>query len=112
MNLEFLFNALATVWLVGEILIVVLTQTRRSEGKIQDRGTQIVLWVVIVLSFRIDQWMHRLFPVDMPGSHSWLRPAALVILLLGLGIAFMLKRLRSAWLLEPITKTIAEALSG
>ena len=86
MNLESLFNALATVWLVGEILIVVLTQTRRSEGKIQDRGTQIVLWVVIVLSFRIDQWMHRLFPVDMPGSHSWLRPAALVILLLGLGV--------------------------
>jgi protein-S-isoprenylcysteine O-methyltransferase Ste14 len=63
-----------------------LTQTRRAQGRIQDRGTQIILWVVIVASLKIDDWMHRLFPVDMPGSHSWLRPAALGILILGLAV--------------------------
>jgi protein-S-isoprenylcysteine O-methyltransferase Ste14 len=30
--------------------------------------------------------MHRFFPVDMPGSYSWLRPAAFGILILGLGV--------------------------
>jgi protein-S-isoprenylcysteine O-methyltransferase Ste14 len=71
---------------LGEILLAVLTQTRQGEGKIQDRGTQIILWVVIVASLRIDEWMHRFLPVDTPGSYSWLRPAALGILILGLGV--------------------------
>ncbi|HEX4030004.1 MAG TPA: isoprenylcysteine carboxylmethyltransferase family protein [Terracidiphilus sp.] len=86
MNLEFFFNALTTVWGVGEILVIVLTQTRRGEGKIQDRGTQIILLVVIAASIKIDEWMHKFFLIDMPGSHSWLPPAALGILLLGLGV--------------------------
>jgi protein-S-isoprenylcysteine O-methyltransferase Ste14 len=84
MNIEFFFNALTTVWGVGEILLIVLTQTRPGEGRIQDRGSQIILLVVIVASFRIDDWMHKFFPVDMPGSYSWLLPAALGILILGL----------------------------
>jgi len=86
MNLEFFFNALTNVWVAGEILTAVLTRTRQGEGKIQDRGTQIILWVVIVASFRIDEWMHTLFPVDMPGSYSWLRPVAFGILIVGLGV--------------------------
>jgi protein-S-isoprenylcysteine O-methyltransferase Ste14 len=86
MNLEFFFSALTNVWLVGEILILLLTQTRQGEGKVQDRGTQIILWVVMVGSLKINDWMHSFFPVDMPGSYSWLRPAALGILILGLGV--------------------------
>jgi protein-S-isoprenylcysteine O-methyltransferase Ste14 len=86
MNVEFLFNALIDVWFVGEILIALITTTREGKGRIQDRGTQIVLWVVILASFRIDEWLHGFLPADMPGSNSWLRPAALGILILGLGI--------------------------
>jgi protein-S-isoprenylcysteine O-methyltransferase Ste14 len=86
MNLEFLFNVLTNVWLVGEILLAALTRTRPGEGKLQDRGTQVILWVVIVASLRIDQWMHRFFPADMPGSDTWLRSAAFGILILGLGV--------------------------
>jgi protein-S-isoprenylcysteine O-methyltransferase Ste14 len=86
MNLEFFFYALTNVWLAGEILIAVLTRTRRGEGKIQDRGTQIILWVVIVASLRIGEWMHRFFSIDMPGSYSWVRPVAFGILILGLGV--------------------------
>jgi protein-S-isoprenylcysteine O-methyltransferase Ste14 len=84
MNIEFFFNALTTIWGVGEILLIVFTQTRPGEGKIQDRGSQIILLVVIVASLRIDDWMHKFFPVDMPGSYSWLLPAALGILILGM----------------------------
>ncbi|MGA8438213.1 MAG: isoprenylcysteine carboxylmethyltransferase family protein [Candidatus Sulfotelmatobacter sp.] len=86
MNLEFFFHALTNVWLVCEILIAVFRTMHQDEGKVQDRGTQIILWVVIVASLRIDEWMHRFFPIDMPGRYSWLRPAALGILILGLGV--------------------------
>jgi protein-S-isoprenylcysteine O-methyltransferase Ste14 len=86
MNLEFFFRALITVWVIWEILLLAYTQTRPGEGKIQDRGTQIILWVVFALSLKINDWMHSLFPVDMPGSYSWLRPAALGVLILGLGV--------------------------
>jgi protein-S-isoprenylcysteine O-methyltransferase Ste14 len=86
MNLEFFFNALAAIWALGEILIALITTTGRGQGKIQDRGTQIILWVVIFASLNIVGWMHQFFPVDMPGSYSWLRPVAFGILVLGLGI--------------------------
>jgi protein-S-isoprenylcysteine O-methyltransferase Ste14 len=86
MNLEFFFNALAAAWALGEILIALFTTTREGAGKIQDRGTQIILWVVIIASFKADEWMHRVFPIDMPGSYNWLRPAAFGILILGLAV--------------------------
>jgi protein-S-isoprenylcysteine O-methyltransferase Ste14 len=86
MNLEYFFQILTNAWVVGEVLITLFTTTREGAGRIQDRGTQIILWVVLVLSFKIEEWMHGFFPIDMPGSYSWLRPAALGILLLGMGI--------------------------
>jgi protein-S-isoprenylcysteine O-methyltransferase Ste14 len=86
MSLEFFFNALTKVWLVGEILILLLTTTRKSGGKIQDRGTQIIIWAVIIASFSIDGWMRSFLPKDMPGSSTWLVPAAIAILILGLVI--------------------------
>jgi protein-S-isoprenylcysteine O-methyltransferase Ste14 len=86
MNLEFFFNALAAVWAVGEILIALITTTGRGQGKIQDRGTQIILWIVISASLNVVGWMHKSFPVDMPGSYSWLRPAAFGFLILGLAV--------------------------
>jgi len=86
MNLELFFVVLNGVWVVGEILIALITTTRAGKGNIQDRGTQIILWIVIFASFAIDGWMHRILPIDMPGSHTWLLPLALVILILGLAV--------------------------
>jgi protein-S-isoprenylcysteine O-methyltransferase Ste14 len=86
MNLEPFFNVLGKAWVVGEILLALITTTRRGGGKIQDRGSQIILWVVIIAASWIEAWMHKFFPVDMPGSYTWLRPVALGILILGLGI--------------------------
>lgn len=86
MNLEFFFRALINVWLGGEILVALFTTTRRGEGRIQDRGTQVMLWVVIIAAFKIDDWMHSFLPANMPGSYSWLRPTAFAILIIGLGV--------------------------
>ena len=86
MHLETAFKILSAVWLLGEILVILLTQTWRGQGKIQDRGTQILLWIVIIAAFQLDGWMHGFLPVDMPGSRSWLLPAALGVLLLGMAV--------------------------
>jgi protein-S-isoprenylcysteine O-methyltransferase Ste14 len=84
MNIQIFFNALTSIWGVGEVFLIVLTQTRPGEGKIQDRGSQIILLVVLVASLRIDDWMHKFFSVDMPESDRWLLPAALGTLVLGM----------------------------
>jgi protein-S-isoprenylcysteine O-methyltransferase Ste14 len=86
MNIEFLFHELTIVWAVGEILIALITTTGWRQGKVQDRGTQIILWVVIIASFKTDEWMHSFFPFDMPGSSSWLLSVALWVFILGLGV--------------------------
>jgi protein-S-isoprenylcysteine O-methyltransferase Ste14 len=85
-NLEFFFNVLGKIWVAGEILLAVFTTTRTGKGKIQDRGSQILLWVAIIAASWVDGWMHKLFPMDMPGRTTWLLPLALGILILGLGI--------------------------
>lgn len=86
MSVESAYRALTYVWLVLEISVAVFTTTWRGKAKIQDRGTQVILWVVIIGSLKADEWMHRVFAPDMPGSYSWLRPVALAIFVLGLGV--------------------------
>jgi protein-S-isoprenylcysteine O-methyltransferase Ste14 len=86
MNLESIFHALTGVWAIGEVVIALITTTGWRQGKVRDRGTQIILWIVIIASFKADEWMHAYLQVDMPGSHSWLPPIALWTLVIGLGI--------------------------
>lgn len=84
MNLDSIFHPLSVIWVVGELLIALFTTTRPGRGKIQDGGSQIILWIVIIASFNIDGRMHRYFPADMPGRSTWLLPLALAVLILGL----------------------------
>jgi protein-S-isoprenylcysteine O-methyltransferase Ste14 len=86
MNTESMFHALSTLWAIGEILIALITTTGWRQGKVRDRGTQIILWIVIVASFRLDEWMHAHLAPDMPGSHSWLPLLAVWVLVAGLAI--------------------------
>ncbi len=86
MNIESIFKALTEVWVAGEVLIALITTTWKGRGKVQDRGTQIILWIAIVGSVGIEGWMHQFFAPDMPGSSTWLRPAALGILIVGLAV--------------------------
>jgi protein-S-isoprenylcysteine O-methyltransferase Ste14 len=86
MNLEFFFDLLGKLWVLGEVLLALITTTRGGQGKILDRGSQIGLWVVLVVSSWIEGWMHGFFSPDMPGRHTWLLPVAFGFLVLGLGV--------------------------
>lgn len=83
---DLLWTVLGYVWVLGELAVAVFTYTRSGKGSVQDRGTQILLWIVIIGSFWIDGWMHSFLPADMPGRRTVLRPLAIALFALGLTI--------------------------
>jgi protein-S-isoprenylcysteine O-methyltransferase Ste14 len=86
MSLAALWIWLYFGWVAAEVAISVGTRTRRSEGEVQDRGSQAILWVVILLAFSVSGWLAARLPPDMPGSALWLKPASLAVLILGLAV--------------------------
>jgi protein-S-isoprenylcysteine O-methyltransferase Ste14 len=85
-KLELLWKILTDAWVLGEIIIALVTYTRPSQGKVQDRGTQVLLWIVIFGSFWIGGSLHGRFPFDMPGRHRVLLPLAIALIAFGLVI--------------------------
>jgi protein-S-isoprenylcysteine O-methyltransferase Ste14 len=85
MSLSTVWTTLYLLWFAGEIFIAIATRTRRSDAKLQDRGTQIILWVVIFTALSLSGWLHAILRPDMPGG-PWLRPISLALLILGIAI--------------------------
>ena len=74
-------------WTASEILIAVLTRTRRgSGGKVSDRGSMLILWLVIVSSVTACEWISGVNPPNMFGGAHWLRTAGLIVIVCGLAI--------------------------
>lgn len=72
-------------WIGLEIVISVATRTRSAHGALHDRGTQFLLWVLIVGSFFAAGWLAR--PgTDMPFDHDALRAIGLALLIAGLAV--------------------------
>jgi protein-S-isoprenylcysteine O-methyltransferase Ste14 len=86
MSLAMLWTCLYWAWIVLEVVVSVATRTRRSEAKVQDQGTQILLWAVIVLSLTLTGWMQHLELADMQAGERWLRPASVALLAAGLAV--------------------------
>ena len=86
MSLATLWTGMYWAWIVLEIAVAVGTRTRRGEGRVQDKGTQILLWAVIVLSLVASGWMQHLELADMQAGKRWLRPASVAVLAAGLAV--------------------------
>lgn len=82
-----LWDCLMLGWLALEILVAVLTRTRRGGGKVQDRGTMFINWIVIVGAVWCSTWAHAALPsAAVHGWLGWLKPLAMGVMLLGLVI--------------------------
>jgi len=79
-----LWTWLSWGWIVSEILIAVGTHTRQSGGKVRDRGSQLLLWIVIASSVTGCYWVRDSVPASILGGAHWLRPLSLMILAVGL----------------------------
>lgn len=83
MTLGRLLEFLIWGWVGLEAVIAIATRTRRSKGGMHDRGSQLLLWVVITFSFFAAGWASAP-ALDMPFSHRTLHIAAIALIVLGL----------------------------
>jgi protein-S-isoprenylcysteine O-methyltransferase Ste14 len=85
-NLSGLWKVLDWGWIASEVLILVLTRTRRSTGNVRDRGSLLILWPVIVASVSVGEWIGETHPPTMFGGAHWVRNLSVAILAAGLAI--------------------------
>lgn len=72
-------------WVGLEAAVSIATRTWRSQGTLHDRGTQYIIWVVIVFSFFAAGWVA--YPeADIRFNHQFLRLAGFVLILAGLAV--------------------------
>ena len=86
MLIHWIWMALYWAWILTEVLVLVVTRTRRGGGDVQDRGSLIVLWVVIFSSMFVGSSAGAMYrPTAFQAGH-WLRYACLGLLAVGLAI--------------------------
>jgi protein-S-isoprenylcysteine O-methyltransferase Ste14 len=83
-SLGALWTGLNWAWIALEVAIAVGTRARQAKANVQDQGTQVLLWVVIILSLTASGWMRHLELADMHIGGSRLRPASVALLAAGL----------------------------
>lgn len=83
--LSMIWTALYWFWVASEVVIAVATRTRRGTGKVRDRGSMLLLWVVIFSSITTCEWIRYEAPASMFRA-QWLPPLALAVLVAGLAI--------------------------
>ena len=86
MNVSILWTWLFWAWMASEIAVAVATRTKRSSGNVRDRGSQLILWIVIVASVTGCNWIREVAPANMFDGTHWLRLASVIVLAAGLAI--------------------------
>ena len=84
MSLSTVWQVLDIAWVVSEVVIAVGTRTRRGGGDVRDRGTLLLLWVVIVSALTAGNWFAEVSDVGRLPHALWLRLVALAMLIAGL----------------------------
>jgi protein-S-isoprenylcysteine O-methyltransferase Ste14 len=70
----------------SEILLAVTTRTGKSGGKVQDRGSMVLLWGAIVSGITAAEWIGNVYPANMFGGATWLKTVAIIVLVAGIAI--------------------------
>lgn len=86
MKIELLWVILVYAWVVSEILLGIVTRTRRGGGAVKDRGSLIIIWATIFLAIFAGETIRSKMPANIFGGAHWLTWVATVVLLAGLAI--------------------------
>ena len=86
MEMPTLWTCLTLAWLGLEILVALITRTRRGGGKVQDRGSMLLLWIVIFAAIFTSGLVRETVAGGIPDGAGWLRPLSLIVLVAGLAI--------------------------
>jgi protein-S-isoprenylcysteine O-methyltransferase Ste14 len=86
MTLPLAWQILYWTWVVSEVIIGVATHTKESTGKVRDRGSLLLLWIVILGSMTAAIWISEATPANMFGGTRALKAAGLIVLVIALVI--------------------------
>jgi hypothetical protein len=86
MTLSFFWQLLLYGWFASEILVGVVTRTKHNSGKVHDRGSLLILWIVIAASVTACQWISESHAPNMFGGAHALKTAGVIVMLAGLAI--------------------------
>jgi protein-S-isoprenylcysteine O-methyltransferase Ste14 len=86
MTISIAWQFLYWLWVASEVVIGIATRTKRSSGNVQDRGSLLILWVVIFLSITVCIWISEATPPNMFGGSHAPRTTALIVLVIALAI--------------------------
>jgi protein-S-isoprenylcysteine O-methyltransferase Ste14 len=86
MTLSTLWQLLYWGWVASEVIVGVGTRTKHSTGKVHDRGSLLLLWIVILASITACIWISEATPPNMFGGAHALKVAGLVVLAIALVI--------------------------
>lgn len=75
-------------WVGSEILIALTKTTKQSQGAVRDRGTQLVLWVVIIAAIEIAGSIRKTYGEMFGGAH-WLVILSVVVMIAALGLRWI-----------------------
>jgi len=53
MTISLLFRVLCCIWFASEVTVAVATRTRGGKGNVRDRGSMLMLWIVITAASRV-----------------------------------------------------------
>jgi protein-S-isoprenylcysteine O-methyltransferase Ste14 len=89
MSLSILWKIFYCAWVASEIYIAIATRTRRSTGNVRDRGTLLLLWIVIFSSVFCGIWIGEAQGSNLPSGvmvfgAPWMKFASLLVLVSGL----------------------------
>jgi protein-S-isoprenylcysteine O-methyltransferase Ste14 len=77
------------LWVASEVLLVIITRTRRSSGNVRDRGSILILWPTIFFSIFFATYYADTHPHTIFAGANWVRPFGLIIFLAGLAIRWI-----------------------
>ena len=80
------WQALYVFWIAGEVVIAIGTRRTAGSANVQDRGTQVLLWVIIVLSLTLSGFLRALLPDGFRWHVHWLSLLSAMLLVLGLSV--------------------------
>jgi protein-S-isoprenylcysteine O-methyltransferase Ste14 len=91
MYLSTLWQVFYYSWLASEIYIAIATRTRSGSGRVRDRGTMLLLWVVIIGAISLGTWIGEAQGPNLPAGAvvfgaPWMKLASLLALVCGLAL--------------------------
>ncbi len=91
MSLSIFWQIFYYTWLASEIYIAIATRTRRGTGNVRDRGTMLLLWVVIFSSVFCGIWIGEAQGANLPSGPTvfgapWMKFMSLLVLVAGLAL--------------------------